>query len=101
MTGPLTGIVLAEDVEFSLRDVCEVCGVHAEVIIDMVNEGVADPRSGVAPREWRFTGVTVNRVQRALRLQRDLHVNLAGAALALDLMDELEYMRRLCRRLGG
>ena len=99
MTSSLNGVLLAEDVEFSLRDMCEVCGVHAEVIIEMVEEGLAEPR-GAAPREWRFTGVAVYRVQRALRLQRDLDVNLAGAALALDLLDELERMRRLCRRLG-
>lgn len=100
MSSPLNGILLAEDVEFSLRDMCELCDVHAEVIIEMVEEGLAEPQ-GAAPREWRFTGVAVHRVQRALRLQRDLDVNLAGAALALDLLDELERMRRLCRRLGG
>lgn len=100
MSEPLDGMLLAEDVEFSLREVCEVCDVHAEVIISMVDEGLAEPR-GSAPPRWRFSGVAVRRVQRALRLQRDLNVNLSGAALALDLLDELERMRRLCRRLGG
>jgi chaperone modulatory protein CbpM len=34
------------------------------------------------------------RVQRALRLQHDFGVNLAGAALALDLLEEVERLRR-------
>ena len=33
-----------------------------------------------------------------MRLQHDLNVNLAGVALALDLMDEIETMRERLRR---
>ena len=35
------------------------------------------------------------------RLQRDLGVNLAGAALALELMDELDGLRAQLRLLSG
>jgi chaperone modulatory protein CbpM len=38
----------------------------------------------------------VQRVQTAIRLQQDLGVNLAGAALALDLLEELQELR--CRQ---
>jgi hypothetical protein len=30
----------------------------------------------------------------ALRLERDLEINLAGVALALELLDELQRLRR-------
>jgi chaperone modulatory protein CbpM len=33
-----------------------------------------------------------------MRLQHDLNINLAGVALALDLMDEIETMRERLRR---
>ena len=33
----------------------------------------------------------------ALRLQRDLEINLPGVALALELMEELERLRRELR----
>ena len=33
------------------------------------------------------------RVHSAIRLQRDLGVNLAGIALVLDLLEELKYLR--------
>jgi chaperone modulatory protein CbpM len=36
-------------------------------------------------------------VQRVLRLQHDFGVNLAGAALALDLLEEIERLRRVQR----
>ena len=34
-----------------------------------------------------------------MRLQRDLDLNLAGTALALDLLDELEQLRERLRAL--
>jgi chaperone modulatory protein CbpM len=39
------------------------------------------------------------RVRSALRLQRDLGVNLAGIALALDLMEELESLRAELKKM--
>ena len=93
----LSGELLDEDTLMGLREVCTLCGVHAERIIEMVTEGIAEPY-GRSPMEWRFTGPMVTRLQQALRLQAQLGVNLAGAALALDLLDELDELRRaLCR----
>jgi len=42
----------------------------------------------------------VRRVRCALRLESDLGVNLAGAALALDLLEELNRLRARQRRFG-
>ncbi len=95
----ISGVLLDEDLELNLRELCTVCGVHAEVIIEMVSEGIAVPR-GSAPLEWRFSGPMVQRVQTAIRLQRDLGVNLAGAALALDLLEELQELRCRAAWLG-
>ena len=39
----------------------------------------------------------ITRILRTLRLQRDLRINLPGCALVLDLLDEMEELRRLCR----
>ena len=89
---PIAGLVLDEKVTLSLSEVCEVCGVEAAVVIEMVAEGVAAPIETEAA-ELEFTGLAVTRLLTAWRLQRDLHVNLAGAALALELLDEIEHMR--------
>jgi len=100
MTELLTGIVLDDELLLSLRELCRLCGVNAENIIAMVDEGVVEPQ-GAHPGEWRFRGMSVRRVQIALQLQRDLRVNLPGAALVLDLLEELEELRRLYRQRGG
>jgi chaperone modulatory protein CbpM len=60
---------------------------------------------GSAPEHWCFSGIEVWRARRAQRLQQDLELNLAGAALALELLDEVERLRcrvrRLEHQLGG
>jgi len=96
MTETIRGAVLDERIELTLHEVCNICGAGEETVIEMVREGVVEPASG-SPEAWTFTGVAVTRIQMALRLQRDLHVNLAGAALALDLLDEIERLRRRLR----
>ena len=95
MTDPIRIDLLDETVEFSLEDVCRICGVHERFVVEIVEEGVVEPRGSVG--EWRFSGVAVTRVQRVLRLQEEFEVNLAGAALALDLLEEIERLRRGAR----
>ena len=82
-----------DSVEFSLTEVCAACRVSEELVVEIVAEGIVEP-SGPDRAQWRFTGVALTRVQRALRLQHDFGINLAGAALALDLLEELERLRR-------
>ncbi len=90
----LEGELLDEQRALGLGELLRVCGVSAEQVRAMVAEGMLHPR-GAAPEQWVFRGVEVIRVRRALRLQRDLALNLPGAALALDLIDEIHQLR--CR----
>jgi len=92
--------ILEEQVGLSLTEISRACAVHAEMIVELVNEGVLAP-DGREPHRWRFTGVHVRRATVALRLQRDLGLNLAGAALALELLDEVEALRAQLRAMGA
>ena len=87
-----TGTVI-EDEPLTLGQLCRACGTHADWVINLVEEGIIEP-DGREIHLWRFSGVSLVRVRSALRLQRDLGVNLAGIGLALDLMEELESLRR-------
>ena len=88
----LSGIILEEEAELTLADLSRACAVHAEYIIELVDEGVLAP-VGREPVLWRFTGGHTHRVTVALRLQRDLGINLAGVALVLQLLDEVKELR--------
>jgi chaperone modulatory protein CbpM len=90
--------LLDEYCEISLAELCRTCAVRADNIIDMVEEGLLEPQ-GASPAEWRFSGTTLRRVEISVRLQQDLRVNLPGAALAVELLEEIERLRERLLRL--
>jgi chaperone modulatory protein CbpM len=100
MLPQLVGIILDEQPRLTLEELTRACAAHAELIMELVEEGVLAP-SGREPDHWRFTGAHMRRARVAVHLQRDLGVNLAGAALALQLLDEVEALRLRLRALGG
>lgn len=84
---------LAEPLEqVGLGELCALCGVPAEVVIELVEEGIVEPvgRGRGGPY---FAALAVRQVRVARRLQRDLGVNHAGAAVVLDLLEELRSLR--------
>lgn len=87
------GASLEQQNELTLIEVSRSCAVQAGFILELIEEGAIAPITGHAPDSWRFTGSQVRHVTVAWRLQRDLGVNLAGAALALQLLDEIETLR--------
>jgi chaperone modulatory protein CbpM len=96
LTPCLQGIILEEQTQLTLAELCSACAVHAEWVMDLVAEGILDP-VGREPRYWQFTGTHLHRAGVALRLQRDLGVNLAGIALALQLLDRIETLQMQLR----
>jgi len=92
----LNGTILDEQQQLSLAELASICSCEVELITGLVDEGVVDP-VGNEPSEWLFTGICLVRVYTAIRLKRDLNVNLAGIALAMDLLDEIDELRS---RLG-
>ncbi len=93
----VAGIVLDEESALSLDELAHACDVQAAWVLELVEEGVIEATA----REpvWRFEGASLGRARLAARLQRDLDVNLAGIALVLDLIEELESLRSRLRLL--
>ena len=96
MTAPIDATALDESVELSLAELCSVCSVEEALVVEIVAEGIVEPIGGTRA-QWRFSGVALTRVRRVIRLQHDFGVNLAGAALALELLEELQRLRRTQR----
>lgn len=81
----------------SLADLSRTCGVHAEWIIELVEQGILDPE-GTGPAGWQFSAVSITKVKTAWRLHRDLGINQAGIAVTLDLIEERNILYRRLRR---
>jgi chaperone modulatory protein CbpM len=89
----LTGILVEDTSEFSLGELSRACGMPAEWVLSLVEEGVIEPIGG-DQAHWHFRGYCLRRVRIVQRLQSDLGINLAGAALALELLEEVETLRQ-------
>ncbi len=88
-----SGVVLDEFTVVTIDDLCQTCRVDQAVIVSLVNEGIVEPNSRTES-PWRFSGTALPLFARAIRLQRDLELNPAGVAFALDLLDEIEQLRK-------
>ncbi len=89
----LSGAIFEESVLLTVKDLSRMCAVDERHIVEYVEEGVLNVVE-ISAAEWHFTGAALRRARRALRLERDLEINLAGIALALELMEEAERLRR-------
>lgn len=93
---PLVGMVLDETTVITAAELCRACSVERTLIERLVGEGILDPVDEQA-EELRFHYTSVRRTRTIVRLQNDLGVNLAGAALALELLEQIEDLRRQLR----
>lgn len=83
--------VIDEHTTFTAIELCRYCGVEATFIDALVEEGILEPEAGRG-RQPRYPAVSLRRTRTTLRLQRDLGVNLAGAALAIELLERIEKL---------
>jgi len=94
-------VILDEAEEITLADLTRTCRVHAEWVMELIEEGVLEPRGpqtgGMGGPQWRFSATSIVRVEKARRLQRDLGVNLPGIALALQLLDRIDALESRLR----
>ena len=88
----LPGAIFEESEVLTVKDLSHMCAVDERHIVEFVEEGVLHVID--IHTEWRFSGTALRRARVALRLERDLELNLAGVALVIDLMEEMEQLRR-------
>lgn len=81
-----------QETSLSLEELCEICGISSDIIYTFIDYEIVKPKGDV-PDEWEFDLSHLQRVKTALRLKRDLEVNLPGIAIVLDLLDEMEDMQ--------
>ncbi len=86
--------IIDEAVTFTTAELCRSCAVEAEFIEALVEEGILEP-TGYRRHHWCFPGSSLRRTRITFHLHRDLGVNLAGAALALDLLDRIDELSGL------
>lgn len=89
----LKAIMLDEQL-LTLLDICRAVGTPAETVVEMIDYGVIEPSKGKKPATWQFSAYTLKRTRVATRLQRDLRISLDSLGLAMDLLEEVQDLRR-------
>ena len=89
---------LGEDTWLALDEFARACGVDSGFVVTLVDEELVRP-ARAAP-EWQFGGAELARVRRIRRLQRDFDANLQSVAVMLQLLDEIDRLRRALDRAG-
>jgi chaperone modulatory protein CbpM len=96
MTNKSAPVVRAELVDTAtlctIDELRIACNVDANWIAELVEHGVIEP-IGPVDADWRFTSLTIVRIAKAKRLERDLNLNPPGLAIVLDLLDEIDDLR--------
>lgn len=91
----LAGELVEEDLHLTLEELCLACAAARESLLELVEHGLLEAR---ASDDGRYGGDALRRARIALRLQRDLGVNAAGAVLVVELLERIEVLQQ---REGG
>ena len=90
---------MSVEIYLTIEELATAAGLSAARVARLVRLGLVEP----TPSEPNaFSAATAARLRRMLRLRRDLRVNLGGAAIIVDLVEQLEGLEReLARRRGS
>jgi chaperone modulatory protein CbpM len=88
----IEGSIVENELHMTIVELSHASRTPEEMIMSWVSEGVLSP-SGSTPQDWRFSGDSLRRAKTAAHLTHDLELNVAGVALALELLDEIAQLR--------
>ena len=88
----LIGTLLDEQATVSMSEICLACSCRSEWVLELVSEGILEPQARERD-EWYFSATSLPVAQAAQRLEHDLGLNMAGVALALELLEEIRFLR--------
>lgn len=86
-----------EQCSFDLKRFAEACGQTPEWVLQLLEHDILPNRPD--HRIHQFFGEDISRAQRAYRLQRDFDASLTAVAMMLDLIDEVQKLRREVKHL--
>ncbi len=92
----VNAILIEENNPIGFEELCHAVQADQQFVIELVELHALKPE-GQTHQEWRFDSNNFKRAKTAVSFYHDLEINLNGIALALDLLDEIDRLKKLVR----
>jgi len=89
--------VLAEGDWLGAGEICALCRIELEAMLELAELGLLAARRGAAG--WQVPATALPRLRLVGRLMHDLGVNASGAVLAVELLETQQALERRLRDL--
>ncbi len=89
----IKGILMNGNVTLTFVEVCHYCQLPEEVLMDWIAHGLLGDEVRSSVEEAKFNHEMMVRIRTAYRLHNELEVNVQGAILALELLDQIAEMQ--------
>lgn len=76
----------------TMDEVISTFGVKQSIVVEIVEQGIVEPQH--QQKDWLFDSEAIRRIRMAINLHHDLGINMAGAALAIELLEEIEALKK-------
>lgn len=80
-------------VRMDIAELCVASCLPELVIVQIIEHGIVEPE-GETAAEWVFDMAMLISIKQAYRLHRELAVDWPGIAVAMDLLEQLESVKR-------
>lgn len=94
-TGGQPTDIVDEHAQFDLQHFAAVCGQSPEWVLQLIEHDILPTRADA--KIQAFLGEDIPRARRAYRLQRDFDASFSAVAMMLDLIEEVQQLRREVR----
>lgn len=89
--------IVDENLNLDLKHFAEACGKSPDWILQLLEYEILPARP--EDRIHQFFGEDISRARRAYRLQRDFEASLSAVAMMMDLLDEVQQLRKQVKHL--
>jgi chaperone modulatory protein CbpM len=78
----------------SIIELCQSQRISRELVVEVVEYGIATPVEGIQQNEWVFDNYAVHWLKKAIRLNRELEIDWVAVAMVIELLKQKESLER-------
>lgn len=84
-----------------IKELCEIEGIEIDIIVEVVEYGIAQPVSNADHSLWIFDLDNAHWIKKAVKLNQELLIDWVAISMVIDLMKEKEKLELENNALKG